>query len=419
MTGAVKEVPKRKAKIDLTNILIYIFLFSIVYQSGSVQAANNPDDLLFRITRILMLFAPLFIIRKLSSRKLPKLLFLVFGFEILAIVNFVMYPASSATLQFKILLFVIFYFVVTSSYNRYDLDDKLYNLLIVLATITLVFYIIVDVIKIPLPYSIYYKTEGSAFTYKNYFNIYYSYSKKVFPRLCGLFWEPGVYQIYLNLALFIYYRKQRRNKYHLIIILINVLFTQSTSGYMVAAMMFAVIITSKKRGSMSRKQSRRILIGILAVTSILVIFIYKRETTNIVGDSYFDRMVQAKTGLSLFFENPIFGRGFYNTQQFLELDRTGSGNSNGLITWLYTTGMIGMLVAVVPFLINIAREEARSSKRERITWFIFIVIENMTEPMYSLSIMVYFLASQYSEMINGHIHRMPFIKTDNKKSIII
>lgn len=246
----------------------------------------------------------------------------------------------------------------------------------------------------PLPYSIFFKIKGSSFTYRNYFNIYYTYSHSIFPRLCGLFWEPGVYQIYLNLGLYLYYRLGKNDKIQFSVFLINIIFVQSTTGYMLAAIIIAAIVINQKKLNVFSKYLIKIIIGMLAITIVLIIFVQKMNATNVAGDSYFDRISQAKTGIELFLHRPVFGTGFYNTSLYAILDKTKSGNSNGLITWLYTTGVVGMAVALFPFIYNVFKTKGKN-RIGRYLWVIFVLIVNMSEPVYSLSMMVFILAHEY------------------------
>ena len=76
-------------------------------------------------------------------------------------------------------------------------------MLVALAIITLLFYFLAEIIKFPMSYFVVY--SGNSYRYYNYYEIFFTYHyNQVLPRLSGLFWEPGVYQIYLNWALFLY-----------------------------------------------------------------------------------------------------------------------------------------------------------------------------------------------------------------------
>lgn len=407
-------------KVNIKQVLLDILIISIIYQSGSVQASTNPNDVFFKVSRILMIILPLCLSVynvKYNHKTAKKLFILLLLFELLALVNYVLYSPSAATLQYKILLFALFFILLSSTKQMYmKIEETLYNIILLIAFITIMFYFAVDIFNLPLPYSLYHKADGYSFTYRNYFYIYYSYSKATFPRLCGLFSEPGMLQIYINLALYLFYKNKKKNKLHLLILLLNILFAQSTSGYMIAAILLAAILITWRKTSISSKMILRIVFGIVAVSGALVVFIQKRAATNVAGDSYFDRIAQARLGIELFIQRPILGCGFYNTTQYRFLDMTGSGNSNGLLTWLYTTGIVGLLVVLIPFIINWKRSSTSSEKWRRLVWIIYILIENMSEPIYSLSIMVLILACEYYQLLDFYKLKMN-VSVDINKSV--
>ena len=43
-----------KTKVSLKQLLIYLFIVSLIYQSGSVRAALLREGVLFQLTRVLM-----------------------------------------------------------------------------------------------------------------------------------------------------------------------------------------------------------------------------------------------------------------------------------------------------------------------------------------------------------------------------
>ena len=402
----------KACKGSLISVLFAILIVSIIYQSGSVQAANNPDDLLFQVTRILMLIMPIIMCffsgGRCNHQFLKGLLLITIIVELLALINFFLFSESAVKLQFKILNLVLFLLAIhIAEQSSVNMLLILYKILIWIAVITLVFYVAVDLIHIPLPYSIFSKSQGGTFTYRNYFNIYYTYSHARIPRLCGLFWEPGAYQIYLNLGLFLYYKLNIENKKHLFILLISVFFAQSTTGYMIAVIMLALIVIRKQKNYAYTLNVIRILGGICAVAIVLIAFMYKKSVTNVAGDSYFDRIAQTKLGLELFVENPIFGWGFYNTDKYNLLNKAGVGNANGLVTWLYTTGLVGFVFAFFPFITNIRKTKNENLKVEKIIWLVFLIIENMSEPFYALPITIFILAKEYYPLIESY-KRKPY-----------
>lgn len=104
------------------------------------------------------------------------------------------------------------------------------------------------------------------------------------------------------------------------------------------------------------------------------------------------RFSDISNGLSIFFKYPFTGVGFGNETEFMELDIHGRGSSNGLISYAYMTGIIGLVIALYPFFRNI---RISSYKLRQWIWTIMILIFNSTEPIYNLPVMAYILAVEY------------------------
>lgn len=381
-------------------MLAYFEVFLIIYQSGTVQAAINAKSTSFIVLRVFqLLIASFFCIKGFAHKnQFSKATMILFILENLALINYFLYPNSVLELQYRIFLLIIFYGMIEYFNQRVDILKIFYDIIIIIALITMGMYVIVGLLRLPLPYSIMHIPGGVY--YKNYFNIFYTYSEKTIPRICGLFWEPGVYQIYLNMALFIYLAREKKEKGKLLLLLISILFTQSTTGYMLAAIICGAIFIRNNLFTKDSKMAIKIIIPLSVLMFVAFAYISKRQETNIVGDSYNLRIRDIFNSLSLFIEHPILGTGFYNTSEFARLDEFGRGNSNGLFTWLYTTGIVGMLFAIIPFLNNIYHSKDKIHKTNHIVLFIFVLVINLSEPIYNLAFMVLILAYAYYMAMN-------------------
>ncbi len=391
---------KNRYKFSLSKLLVYIEFFLIIYQSGTVQAAINSEDILFIALRIVQLTIALILAIKGFTRKnvffnAVKLLIIL---EAFALINFFNFSQSAAALQYRIFLFLIFFGMIGYCKKRIDILEVFYNILVFIAAITMIMYVIVGLMNVPLDYSIMHIPGGVY--YKNYYNIFYSYSEKTIPRICGLFWEPGVYQIYLNLGLFIYVVKNKKQILEFLLLIMSVLFTQSTTGYMIAAIICGVHFTRSKWFAKKSKIVINFIMSVAVLTIIALSYIQKKLETNFIGDSYSLRIGDIFLSLSLFAQQPFFGTGFYNTAAFTMLDQFGRGNSNGLLTWLYTTGIVGMFLAAFPYFYNIMHTNDKVIKTNRILLLIVVAMINLTEPIYNLALMIFIEAYVYYLALN-------------------
>lgn len=391
----------RFKKVNLRNLLMYIEAFLIIQQSGSVQAAILPDGILYKICRLTLLvltsyFVAISINKKINIREKYLFCILIF-FTIPVIVNLLVYSPSFGKLLYKVLLFILFYFLCAYSNSRNNLIiEAFYRIIIIIAVVSLVLYVIVDCFNINIPYNIIRSSEGGYY-YRNYLNLYYSYhgvTKRFLYRLSGFFWEPGMYGIYLNYALYIYISRGKNKKWEFFILLISILVTQSTTGYIVTTILLGTMFI--KTNKIKKEQYCLLAAFVLPVILIVIVvlFLTKRNTTNHNIGSYYLRMNDIVNGIKVFLQNPIFGTGFYNEEPFKQLDYYGRGSSNGFLTWCYTTGIIGIIIALFPFISRIVASKG-SDRNNKLIYFFIIFIFNNAEPIYSLPFMVYILAEEY------------------------
>lgn len=394
-----------KNKIEkLDVVLIYIFIFSIIYQSGSVIAALKGTGLFFQVTRLSMLLIPIYYLYRYRNRKYYLFLFLGVIFSVFFVfINLILYPNGAIQLAYKLvtlLLSAIMFMIFTK--KNVDIRDYFYNSVISIALITLIFYLLADLLKLPLPYKYIY--NGSGYYYRSFFGVFYTYHYNfLIPRLSGLFWEPGAYQIYLNIALFYYIFNKKSNAFQYIILILSIILTRSTTGYCIACLLIAYQVIYSDY--ISEKLRKKIIIYATTIAALLILIILGIKIVTTSGDkgSFTLRIADISNGLKIFIENPIFGTGFNNDGPFIAIDTFGRGSSNGLISYLYMTGTIGLVVVLYPFIMNIKNN---TNKRKHIVWFVLFILFNSTEPFYNLPLMGFFLGVEYAILFNWAFMRL-------------
>ena len=163
--------------MNYISILLYLFIFSLIYQSGSVRAALLCDGFLFYTTRILLLGIPLFLIfmYRGNNRCLSFVLPIVYLGIIFVAINYILYPDGAIQFLYKILILImsmlVYHLMIR---NSIDINRYIYNVIIAIALITLCFYCAVELAKISIPYStVYFSTS---YRYHNYFDLFYIYA---------------------------------------------------------------------------------------------------------------------------------------------------------------------------------------------------------------------------------------------------
>lgn len=389
-----------KVKANFKSILLYLFIFAVIYQSGSVRAALLGEGFLFYATRLVLIVTPLILIPTLGigNKQISLMsLFLFLGLFFVGL-NYFLYPNGAFQVLYKIaiLIFTIGVYLATTKKNI-DINQYIYKTIMLIATVGLVFYLATDLAKLPIPYSVVY--SENSYRYHDFFELYFSYHyNEALPRLSGLFWEPGAYQIYLNIALFLYVFERKKNKIELAILLISILFAQSTLGYCIAALLIAMHLSMN---GFFNKKSKTIVraIGLLVALIVACFVVYKKveATSGYMDGSATLRFLDIVNGLKVFSNHPLIGTGFGNEQEFKALDYFGRGSSNGLLSYAYMTGLVGLIFALVPFIRNYLHAK---DKNRQAVWIVLLLLANCGEPIYNLPIMAFYLAIEYVKMLN-------------------
>jgi len=182
----------------------------------------------------------------------------------------------------------------------------------------------------------------------------------------GFFFEPGVFQIYLNLYLYLalfVYRDARRSAFALA----AVLSTQSTTGLAVCLLLLGGFVLGELRKSALR---RKIVLGLAAtiVAVPIAMLAYSNATQKLFGEyqgSFWARTYDLITGFNVLAAHPLAGIGFdreryqeeasrlgYAELPLAEGDVMGRDTTNGVLFLLYGLG----IPLSLPFLAGMFRQ---------------------------------------------------------------
>lgn len=194
-----------------------------------------------------------------------------------------------------------------------------------------------------------YNTLGYVFTYHELLA-----TNSLFKRPDGFFFEPGVFQIYLNVFLFItlFVRKQRA--FDIALAAIAVIATQSTTGAVILVLQFSLAYLHWLRSA-----DRRQKLGVFILVPIILLPLGAYMTYNVTEKFYGAlsgsaeaREYDLRTGLRVAMEKPLTGIGFDYDKYFDVASRVGyreadlsrdniteRGNTNGIVVLLFSVGI--------------------------------------------------------------------------------
>ena len=166
------------------------------------------------------------------------------------------------------------------SYNRHKFLDRWLNVVVFLAGFSLFAWIVFSIfpnLKEVWPASKYYvQTIGVDQWANDYYGkglFLYSILEVHPTRNCGIYTEPGVYQIVLNSALIvllfwrhrIHFRSLKQYYIYLTTILLSILTCQSTTGYIALLLILLFYITSYKNEDFYSKKSKKKIAALIGI----------------------------------------------------------------------------------------------------------------------------------------------------------
>lgn len=386
-------------------IPIYILVTLIIFASGAALTTLYHYDAYRTGVRnavlALLLIYGFFGVMKLADH--AELILLIIFSIFFVFINSLTYPETTTkVLYFFVKFILLYYFVDYCSKKKFDIGLIIFRIILILAVISLVIYFIINI------FGIRYLPGGKLVGFDVFeerdtpFNFYYGlyidkrrddFVKNIMGRgvvrLAGPFWEPGIFGIYLSYALYyLLFKKIKKpilNFIEFIIIMIAIALTISTSAILCAGLILAVYL-------LQHRSQRTILIvfllALIAILGALVVFRQKLGTSS--GNA---RVKDIRVGMQIFSNNVLTGIGFENNKEFMSHWKNERNSSNGLITWIYSFGIVGIFVFFYPFIVNILNKNEK--RQDEILFFIIFLIWNMTEPVTTMSFISLLFAMEY------------------------
>lgn len=274
-----------------------------------------------------------------------------------------------------IILQILAAWLITMHISLKDFIRRYVNIMVFLAAVSLVcfaVYLVYPQIALYFP-----RTPGQAST--DYYNaiIYVFESSRGFGyfvpfyRNVGIFWEPGAYQAFLNLALWFVFALDEKNKHKLLkicILALTIITTYSTTGYIVMLLIFLSNFKQVRQILSKRAMLSLVLIFILA---ILLAFINSNGIGfDFMGDKLSNEFGENATFLNRLFlddltiilESPI---NFFGIS-YEEYEARGLGSGNSIVQTMVTIG--------VPFTAILLWMYFRFSLKFKKSFLLFIIL---------------------------------------------
>ena len=244
------------------------------------------------------------------------------------------------------------------------------------------------------------------------------------PRNYGIFWEPGTYSVYLNLA-FLFsmtLSTEDRQIKDLFIFAVAIISTFSTTGYVAFAVTSVAILLQNR---VTDKKTRRLLLLVIVISVILAVGLYWEEIYGNVFSKLFIRTSSFNSRWYSFVGNlriaakyPLLGCGLglsANELSYLYsgLVRSSIHQTNTFLNYFATFGFVVGFI-FINWWLNIIKKIAMHNKWVTLLLFISLFTmfsgENLIKSLFINVLMMYGLFSinrtEYNEDITPH-GRMP------------
>ncbi len=218
-------------------------------------------------------------------------------------------------------------------------------------------------------------------------------------RNMGIFREPGVYMIYLNLAIiFELFFKSEINKRNVFVFIITIFTTLSTAAFIALGTIFIAFLFTKSKTRASVKSKRFIIamaliaLGVVVLSGELYSMVFdKIGKDNIADGSSLARGISVLANFNIFLDNFIFGVGIKDYPGSFgkyTLELTGFfmdvGNNTNTITTVLAVYGIFLGCFFIYMLISFAKKASNSILVRNLIFLVLIMFYSNEDLRYSL-----------------------------------
>ena len=396
--------------LNSKNLLGLFSVLILIFSGGSVPFIFLRKAYLFFV---FFLFLVLVFKDGITSKELRLLIQLSIGTLVFLGVNYV-FAVTEQSFQKLLANLVIFLSGALGAVffarkeNQYKFTEYLYMGLKLIMLHSLLSAVAYPFLKSSLFLASNWHYECSTFYYLFYY-LPEKYSTSLLGisiiRNQGVFWEPGILQVFLNILIFLEAFVFKRSKTVLVFTVIAIFTTLSTTG-LVILFVFALFYFKDVL-------KRNILLFPLAIIGLIFMYIITTDnvTDKVFGEgttSYQVRLFDLVQPLGIVMQHPLTGVGL-DDQQYIELRNSISyamsldelnftniekGSTNSIMFFLAATG----IPATILILIMLYKQTFIVHKRK--LFFLLLILSLMTEPLLLKPIFIIFAMSGGIVLLN-------------------
>lgn len=377
----------------------------IVLSSGSMYFGQlNTELSMFGLGVIILLYFATYEFRCSRNNTVKYVFIIVFLITNIAVTGIGNNSLKDAMI-FLIRLSAVL--IIQSFVTQNSFVNNFINIIYVISIISLVCWSLGVVFpNFPYPGTFEVHTASSDF----YGTFYYTIGRDSLSRFgssigrnAGIFWEPGVYQIYLNVAFFLTmcYNKENINKRLLkaIVFAITIATTQSSMGYLILMLQIGFIVISDNEIVKKYHLKKYVVFALIAGGALVLLEGSLIDKLLYGGGSFKTRYDDAVVVIQTMVRHPVWGLGSFSdllgyvienfTDSPFRKGTTPITCSNGMLNVFATHGIpAGMLY--VYFILKSALK-LFENKKTAIVYWIIILLCLVNEPIAITSFFICFL----------------------------
>lgn len=285
------------------NYWCFIFLFLLIYTSDdSVLFGTYGNTMYFYAKYVILIFVLLILFVKYRAVKKNII------FMISVLLSFFIFNAIVSDFKFGFIYNVILLLTSLAFANEYSLELFKKNFCVIVCFLSICslvgYFVNLFIPQLLSPFPDLYNSENISF--KN------CYLYVTFPSLplrnFGIFREPGVYMVYLNIALFLEWFSEKPSVNRIVLFLFTLLTTLSTAGFIIGTITLIGGIIYKRRFKDAIMLTPIICIVYYFLTledSIFNTMLFGKLEEGTDSGSTAARVASIMVPLEMFFSNPL------------------------------------------------------------------------------------------------------------------
>lgn len=366
---------------NISKSLKTLLILLLIVAGGSVVGiaySRITDTLFLAVAIIYLFFFCSGIIKNINAVKMWAVLFLFY------IVNFVIFSTDSPNMT----AYIVYVMRMTACMlfcNIFTMDEfkhYFHRAIFAISVISLIAFVVIMNIN-----------YRQYLIYMNDLPMFGIFNCKAIPtgRNSSVFWEPGAYQIFINLALLFHFEEKNFSKeslfsFETLVLVVSLVTTFSTSGYFAFAVVMAFYIVKNWNNMETRTKILTLIPTLILIGAVVYIILSSNAVVDkfqVRNTSYIRRQADLYNSIEALKASPLHGYGIgTNSFYYMIENHNLFSNSIGVFASSLNLGII----YVALFLAGLLYRGLKEYKNILIPYIAIILITAVTEDFFRYSI---------------------------------